>query len=120
MVAFNPTTGKMDPAKRDFLEVLGIFAHRISLIIENHIVYSQLLDSKRKIEAVVLSISDGVIVTDADLNVLISNSLADQIMGVSLEGSHGYPLKWLITNEELTGLLEQCIATSVPNSMDVD
>ncbi|MFL5733929.1 MAG: GAF domain-containing protein [Chloroflexia bacterium] len=120
LAAQDPQTQTDISAERDLLELLSIYALRISLIIENHRVYSQLLDSKRKIEAVVLSISDGVIVADADLNVLISNSLADQIMGVPPGGSQGYPLKWLITNEDLTGLLRECIEGSTSNVMDVD
>jgi signal transduction histidine kinase len=106
--------------ERELLEVLSIFAQRLALIVENHRVYSQLLDSKRKMEAVVLSISDGVIVIDADLNILISNSLADQLLGVPHGGSNGYPLPKLIENEDLTTLVRECIAESAPNSMDID
>ncbi len=120
MVAFNPATGSLDPTKHDFLEVLSIFAHRISLIIESHIVYNELLDSKRKIEAVVLSISDGVIVTDADSKVLISNSLADQLMGAPASVTQGQPLESLISNDDLINLLKQCVDDSKSSGMDVD
>jgi PAS domain S-box-containing protein len=88
--------------------------------VENHRIYSQLLDSKRKMEAVVLSIEDGVIVTDADLNVLISNSLADELLGVPASESRGQPMRRLIHNDKLIQLLEECLITSKPSIMDVD
>lgn len=104
----------------DLLEVLSIFAQRTALVIENHRIYNQLLDSKRKIEAVVLSIGDGVIVTDAALNVLITNSMADELLGVPSVLSHGQPLKRLAQNEKLTQLLQDCVANSSHGSMDVN
>lgn len=104
----------------DLLEVLSIFAQRTALIIENHRIYSQLLDSKRKIESVVLSIGDGVIVTDADLNVVITNNLADDLLGVPSVVSQGQPLKRLSRNEKLVQLLQDCVANSNHGSIDVD
>jgi signal transduction histidine kinase len=104
----------------DLLELLGIFAQKISLLIENHRIYSQLLDSKRKIDAVVLSISDGVIVTDAELNVMISNALADSLLGVPSTESHGQSLARFIRHDALLAMLRDCIATSRPVSMDVE
>ena len=121
LAALNPEPQEGDvTSKNDFLEVLSIFSMRISLIIENHLVYSQLLDSKRKMEAVVLSISDGVIVTDADLNVLISNSLADQLMGAPSHVAQGQPLSTFIESENLVEVLEECVALSRSRTMDVD
>ncbi len=109
-----------DSSEGDLLELLGIFAQKISLLIENHRIYSQLLDSKRKIDAVVLSISDGVIVTDAELNVLISNALADSLLGVPSAESHGQSLARFIRHDALLAMLRDCIATSRPVSMDVE
>ena len=80
---------------------------------ENHRVYSQLLTSKRKIEAVVLSISDGVIVTDGELNVVITNSLADQLLGVPRRTTSQRPAA-AATASPTTALirqLEDCLAT---------
>lgn len=121
LAAINSEMDSRDPtSKNDFLEVLSIFAMRIALIIENHLVYSQLLDSKRKIEAVVLSIGDGVIVTDAEMNVLITNSLADQLLGAYSSEVRGQPFGSLINNEELTRMLEECLTASKSHVTDVD
>lgn len=108
-------------AERDLLEVLGIFAQRVALIIENHHIYNQLLDSTRKMETVVLSISDGVIVTDSELSILIHNSLAGRLLGSgAMGGAQALYLPWLIHNEDLIDLLRRCIAESLSESMDVD
>ena len=120
LAALNPDMGALDVTRHDFLEVLSIFAVRISLIIENHLVYAQLLDSKRKIEGVVLSISDGVIVTDSDLNVLISNSLADELLGAPAGETEGRPLENFINNEDLLRLLRECLTECKSGVMDVD
>jgi PAS domain S-box-containing protein len=116
--AHDDPSAKQD--EKDAVEVLNIFAQKIALLMENHRIYSQLLDSKRKIEAVVLSISDAVVVTDAELNVLISNTLANDLLGVSSEESYGQSLARFIKHEELLHILRDCIATSRPSSMDVE
>ena len=121
LAALKEDTYTPETNERDLLEVLSIFAQRIALIIENHNIYSQLLDSKRKMEAVVLSISDGVIVTDSDLNILIHNSLAGRLVGShTTTGVQSLHLPWLIHNEDLIDLLQRCIAESLSDSMDVD
>jgi signal transduction histidine kinase/transcriptional regulator with GAF, ATPase, and Fis domain len=107
-------------SEHELLEVLSIFAQRTALIVENHRVYSQLLTSKRKIESVVLSISDGVIVTDEELNIMITNSLADQLLGVPAEESRDLPLHRFIDNAALLAQVEECITTGVSTTADVD
>lgn len=121
LAALRDDTYTPETNERDLLEVLSIFAQRIALIIENHHIYSQLLDSKRKMEAVVLSISDGVIVTDSELSILIHNSLAGRLLGSHTStGPTTLHLPWLIHNEDLINLLRTCIAESISDSMDVD
>lgn len=110
-----------ETTERDLLEVLSIFSQRIALIIENHRIYSQLLDSKRKMEAVVLSISDGVIVTDSELSILINNSLAGRLLGAHTStGTPTMHLPWLLHNDDLITMLRKSIADSDVGSMDVD
>jgi signal transduction histidine kinase/putative methionine-R-sulfoxide reductase with GAF domain len=99
--------------------LLSIIGQRTALVIENHRIYSQLLESKRKMEAVVLSISDGVIVTDGDLNVLITNSVADVLIGFDTL-SHKKPLHELVPNDELLSLVKESVASSKRGIMDVD
>ena len=79
-------------------------------------------------EAAVLSISEGVIVTDAQLNILISNGLADELLGVPPGESVGQSLGRLVVADDpsassgqaLIDLVRDCIATGRSNSMDVD
>ena len=90
--------------------MLSIFAQRIALIMDNHRIYRQLSTSKRKIELVVYSISDGVIVTDAELNVLITNRLADRLLG-PVDVTLNAPLRRFIHSQPLLNLAEDCLAS---------
>jgi signal transduction histidine kinase/putative methionine-R-sulfoxide reductase with GAF domain len=116
--------GRIQPAdsaaEDELLEVLSIFAQRVALYLENQRIYSQLLTSKRNIETVVLSISDGVIVTDADLNILITNSLADQLLSVPTTTSRGQCVEHFIHNAALLHQIQECLETAKPSTADVD
>jgi signal transduction histidine kinase len=116
-----PRSDLGDPAlDNEQLEILRIFAQRVALTIENHLVYSELLTNKGKIESVVLSISDGVVVTDHELNVVITNSLADQLLGMEPGASRALPLRQMLPNEALIAQLEDCLTTGQSTSADVE
>ncbi|HUS15996.1 MAG TPA: ATP-binding protein [Chloroflexia bacterium] len=105
---------------RELQEVLSIFAQRVALHLENQQIYSQLLASKRKIEAVVLSIGEGVIVTDDAGRIVLTNGLADQTLGVSPAASVGQPIGQLLPNPAVLQQLEECLATGASSTADAD
>jgi signal transduction histidine kinase/transcriptional regulator with GAF, ATPase, and Fis domain len=112
--------GASAPLDQERLEVLSIFAQQTALMLENHQIYSQLLTSSRKLEGVVLSISDGVIVTDAELHIMITNSLADQLLGVEPGAAYGTPIGRFLDDGNLIRQLEECLATGQATPIDVD
>lgn len=121
LAAPNPEQAGADaPTERELLEVLSIFAQRIALIMDNHRIYRQLSTSKRKIESVVYSISDGVIVTDAELNVLITNRLADRLLGAPVDVTLNAPLRRFIHSQPLLNLAEDCLAGGESRAGDVE
>lgn len=103
-------SGETDISNSDRLDVMSLLAQRTSLLIENRLVYNQLLESKREIDAVVLAISDAVIVTDNNLEVLITNSLADQLLGISEQSAPGASIRLFAKGPELASLIHDCIA----------
>jgi signal transduction histidine kinase/putative methionine-R-sulfoxide reductase with GAF domain len=121
LAAPDPEHARADaPTERELLEVLSIFAQRIAMIMDNHRIYRQLSTSKRKIESVVYSISDGVIVTDAELNVLITNRLADRLLGAPAEVTLNAPLRRFIHSQPLLSVAEDCLASGESRAEDVE
>ena len=91
--------------------------------LERSRLYSDLVDSKREIETVVLSMSNGVLVTDAALNVIISNDLADRLLGIpaSQPGRNGQrSLAEIIDRAELLDMMRDCVAHSRLASTDLE
>jgi len=95
----------------------------VSGALERSRLYSDLVDSKREIETVVLSMSDGVIVTDAALNVVISNALADRLLGVPARrgnrNNHQSPVD-LADKVDLLEMLRDCVVYSKPASTELE
>ena len=91
--------------------------------LERSRLYSDLVDSKREIETVVLSMSNGVLVTDAALNVIISNDLADRLLGIpaSQPGRNGQrSLAEIIDRTNLLDMMRDCVAHSRLASTDLE
>lgn len=76
--------------------------------LERSRLYSELLESKRELEAVVLSISNGVVVTDARLNVIISNELADRVLGIAGACEQNKPLTEILSDANLVTMIQDC------------
>ena len=63
--------------------LLTALANQAAMAIENAKLYQSVLDEKNKIESIVNSMSDGVIVTDDKFNIVLSNPAADKAFGNS-------------------------------------
>lgn len=85
-----------------------LFSHTGGAL-ERSRLYSELLESKQELEAVVLSISNGVVVTDSDLRVQISNNVADRVLGIAGAREQNRPLPELLSDPDLIGILQMCI-----------
>ncbi len=88
--------------------------------LERSHLYSELVDSKRRLEAVVLSMGNGVIVVDTSLNVIISNNLADCLLNVPGEMNNGRSLADLDDHTGLLELVRSCIRYSQQESKDLN
>ena len=65
----------------------------------------QILAEKRKSEAIVESISDGLIVTDAGMNILHMNRVIADLFGADEKGSIGFPIASVIRDERIIALI---------------
>ncbi len=88
--------------------------------LERSRLYSELLESKREIEAVVLSTSNGVLVADADLNVIISNDLANRLLDLPTNKDQPQSLANFVKDDDLLKMVHDCITNSMPGTIDLD
>jgi len=65
----------------------------------------QILSEKRKSESIVASISDGLIMTDADQRILHLNRVVGDLFGVDVSAAIGRPLEDVIDDPRLTRLI---------------
>jgi len=80
-------------AGRDKTEQLvSSFAYFAATAIENARLYQDAWEKRRELEAVLAGIGDGVVVVDPDLNVILINPVARDILGLEGEPPAGVPL----------------------------
>ena len=66
----------------------------------------QIIAEKRKSEAIVESIADGLIVTDANMNILHVNKVVADLFGIGNRPSVGAPVASLIRDERIIALIQ--------------
>ncbi len=66
----------------------------------------QIIAEKRKSEAIVESISDGLIVTDANMKILHINKVVADLFGIGNRPAVGSPVKTLIQDERIIALIQ--------------
>lgn len=88
--------------------------------LERSHLYAELIDSKRRLEAVVLSMSNGVIVVDSLLNVIISNSVAGCLLNVPGGMNNKRSLADLADDTGLLEMARRCIRYSQQESKDLN
>jgi len=80
-------------AGRDKTEQLvSSFAYFAATAIENARLYQDAWEKRRELEAVLAGIGDGVVVVDPSLNVILTNPVARDILGLEDEPPAGVPL----------------------------
>lgn len=67
----------------------------------------RIIAEKRKSEAIVESISDGLVVTDARMNVIHVNTVAASLFGCKETGVEQKPVTSVIRDERVTGLIRE-------------
>jgi len=121
--ALTTTSRDLDAFTTEDLNRLSAFADQASVAVENARLYEQLVKEERQtaqlyqhvqerrneLEAILRGIGDGVIVTDAGLNLLLMNPVATRIFGVKSDVVSSVPLVEAIPNQELTSLFESAL-----------
>ena len=112
--ALMATSPAARPFQADHLSLLAAFADQAALAVKNARLYRDLaLEQQRtesksnELEAIVRGIGDGVIVTDAELRLVLINPRAAHIFGLSGQPAYGAPITDLIQHNDLIQLLEQ-------------
>ncbi len=88
------------------------FAYFATTAIENAQLYQETWEKGSELEAVVVGIGDGVIVTDPQLNLMLMNPAAASMCGLPFNLPGGMPLSLLIPSGPLVNLIEETLVHS--------
>ncbi len=72
----------------------------------------QILQEKRKSEALVANIPVAILVTDSDFKLTLANELAESVLGIPIKDSPGKPIDELISEPELLDFIKGKIQSS--------
>ncbi len=104
--------GKLD-VKIDVLsnDEIGQLSREFNKMTERLRVFEQMniekiISEKRKSEAIVESISDGLFVTDADMRILHVNTTVAEIFGITEESAVGVPVASVIRDERILSIIK--------------
>ncbi len=92
------------------------FAFLAATAIENARLYENVLEQRQELEAVLQGIGDAVIVTDAEMKVLMANPVAVRTLHMP-PSPVGHPLGDVIANDELLGLIHNVFHGEEPVQM---
>lgn len=90
--------------QRQLLESFSYFA---AAAIENARLYQVVADKSRELETILAGIGDGVLVVDADLQLVLMNPIAAQMLALETPPLLGLPAAMFLDNEAFLGLLEE-------------
>ena len=107
--ALMATSRKRNAFHEDDLSLLAAFADQAAIAVKNAALYERLTIEKRRTEAIIHGLGDGVIVTDARLNVTLLNPVASGILGVPESQAAGAPVSRLMADQALADLLQRAL-----------
>lgn len=81
---------------------------------------SRLSEDRSRLQTILSTMSDGVIMTDKNGNVVLANPAAERFFGFRREECLGCPLTQLIHDHEVDELLKQCIKEEGQQSMQLE
>ena len=68
-------------------------------------------EDRARLTSILDNMADGVILTDAEGNVILTNSTAQRLLGIRDENAKGRPLIEVVREHELSDLLTSCLET---------
>ncbi|HBF38835.1 MAG TPA: hypothetical protein DDW50_16140 [Firmicutes bacterium] len=69
--------------------------------------FSIIKDEKRKLEAILENLVDGILVIDSDLKIVLANRAAQDILGLSSSNIQGRPVLEVVLNHHLMNLIQE-------------
>ncbi|MEE9202969.1 MAG: ATP-binding protein [Dehalococcoidia bacterium] len=75
---------------------------------------------RNQLAAVLAAMADGMVMTDAEGRVLLSNRAAEELFGFDEEKASGLPLIEVVRDHEINGAMQQCLETGQPQSLQVE
>ncbi len=115
LVAVLVVTGPIaqDPLNERQEQLAESFAFLAATAIENARLYENVLEQRQELEAVLQGIGDAVIVTDANLNILMANPVAIHTLHMP-PAPEGLPLASVIDNQELLEVMRDVFTQEEP------
>jgi len=102
--ALTATSRKRNAFQEEDLNLLAAFADQAAIAVKNAALYHRLAEEKQRTEAIIQGLGDGVIVTDAHLNLTLLNPAAAHVLGLTPNSAPDGPLS-SIADAALTGIL---------------
>ena len=120
---FNLESKKVDAFDENAIKLMTALAHQITVALENaHLFQRQrqqtvelahmaddLAEEKRRLDAVLRNITDGLVVTDADCRVIHANPAFGRMFGVDVHTVRGSRLKESLDEEHLYHLIQRVL-----------
>lgn len=99
-----------EQANRRQRSLVESFAYFAGTAIENARLYSDVLEKRRELEAVLAGIGDGVLVVDTAGSLVLMNPVAGRIFGLEAMPAAGTPLRGFLPTDDLADMLEAVMA----------
>jgi two-component system, OmpR family, phosphate regulon sensor histidine kinase PhoR len=109
---------KIEITSSDELGRLGQAFNKMSTNLKDSL--ETISDEKSKLITVLATIADGVIMTDSQTNILLTNPAAEVLFSFNANFTTGKPFIEVILNYEIDLLLKKCLATNQKQSAEVD
>jgi NtrC-family two-component system sensor histidine kinase KinB len=113
-IAAKDFTSRVTVATRDELQELAETFNEMTAELERYdnMQVNKIIEEKTKTEAVIFSISDGILMTDRDGRLQLVNANARELIGIPDSGWQGQPLASFDKNPVLMRTLQDVLATS--------
>lgn len=103
--ALTATSRKRNAFQAEDLNLLAAFADQAAIAVKNAALYHRLAEEKQRTEAIIQGLGDGVIVTDAQLNLTLLNPMAAHVLGLAGPATPEAPLS-SVADDALTSILQ--------------
>lgn len=123
MGVFNLESSRLNAFNADHIRLLLALSHQITVALENADLFASeraqatelarlahtLAEEKRKLDAILRNVADGLIVTDAEANILLVNPAFERMFSCQADGVVGEPLYRVVTERDLHRLVVQAL-----------